>query len=521
MSNELVINSTEKGERIALLQNKRLLEYHVEEPNQNFTVGDIYLGTVKKLVTGLNAAFVDVGYEKDAFLHYLDLGPKINSLNQFTKEVIAKRANSGQLKGIKMEPDIDKQGKIDKVLTKGQPILVQIVKEPISTKGPRLSCDLSIAGRYIVLVPFGESVNLSKKITEKQERQRLQRLMSAIKPVNFGIIVRTVAQGKDVDELNRDLQNCLEKWENGIKLLRDARPRERVIGEMNRTSSILRDMLNESFDHITVDSKEVYEDTKSFIRTIAPDKENIVRLYSGKSKIFEQFGLEKQIKSLFGRSVSLPGGGYLIIEHTEALHVIDVNSGNKSNSEEDQEATALSVNLEAAKEIARQLRLRDMGGIIVVDFIDMKKADNKKTVYETMREEMKTERSKYTILPLSKFGLMQITRQRVRPELNIVTRETCPTCNGSGTIQASILVTDLIVGNLDYILTKQNERSISITLHPYLYAFFTKGLISQQVKWFFKYKTWIKLITDSSLGVTEFKFYNQFEEEMELIQTNH
>jgi ribonuclease G len=518
LSNELIINSTQKGERIALLQNKRLLEYHVEEPDQSFTVGDIYLGTVKKLVTGLNAAFVDVGYEKDAFLHYLDLGSNINSLNKFTKDVIAKRSNSGKISGFTLEPEIEKLGKIDKVLSKNQPILVQIVKEPISTKGPRLSCDISIAGRYIVLVPFSNSVNLSKKITDKQERTRLQRLLSSIKPANFGVIVRTVAQGRDVEELNKDLQTCIEKWENGIKLLRDAKPRDRIIGEMNRASSILRDMLNESFDSITVDSKEVYEDTKTYIRNIAPDKENILKLYNGKNKLFEQYGLEKQIKSLFGRSVSLPGGGYLIVEHTEALHVIDVNSGNKSNTEEDQEATALSVNLEAAKEIARQLRLRDMGGIIVVDFIDMKKAENKRKLFEMMREEMKTERSKYTVLPLSKFGLMQITRQRVRPELNIVTRESCPTCGGTGTIQASILVSDIIENNLEYMLTKQNERGITIALHPYLYSYFTKGLVSQQVKWFFKYKSWVKLIQDSSLGVIDFKFHNQFGEEIELSQ---
>jgi len=516
LSNELVINSTQKGERIALLQDKRLLEYHVEEPDHSFTVGDIYLGTVKKLVSGLNAAFVDVGYEKDAFLHYLDLGPNINSLNKFTKDVIAKRANSGKISTFKMEPEIEKQGKIDKVLDRNQPILVQIVKEPISTKGPRLSCDISIAGRYIVLVPFSNSVNLSKKITDRQERSRLQRLMSSIKPNNFGIIVRTVAQGHDVEELDQDLQTCVEKWENGIKALRDAKPRDRVIGEMNRASSIIRDMLNESFDSITVDSKDVYEDIKNYIRIIAPDKENILRLHNGKNKVFEQFGLEKQIKSLFGRSVSLPGGGYLIIEHTEALHVIDVNSGNKSNSQEDQEATALSVNAEAAKEIARQLRLRDMGGIIVVDFIDMKKAENKKKIYEVMREEMKPERSKYTVLPLSKFGLMQITRQRVRPEMNIVTRETCPTCGGTGTIQASILVTDTILSNLDYILTKQNESNISISLHPFLYAYFTKGFISQQVKWLFHYKTWVNLIKDSSLGVVEFTFHNKDGEVIEV-----
>lgn len=516
MSNELVISSTQKGDRIALLQDKRLLEYHVEESDSSFTVGDIYLGTVKKLVTGLNAAFVDIGYEKDAFLHYLDLGPNINSLNKFTKDVIAKRANTGRLNNFKLEPEIDKLGKIDKVLSKNAPILVQVVKEPISTKGPRLSCDISIAGRYLVLVPFASSVNISKKITDKAERTRLLRLMSSIKPQNFGVIVRTVAQGKDVEELDRDLNNSIDKWEAGIKALRDAKPRDRIIGEMNRASSILRDMLNESFDSIAVDTQEMYDEIKNYIHTIAPEKEKIVKLHSGKTKVFEQFGLERQIKSLFGRSVSLPGGGYLIIEHTEALHVIDVNSGNKSNSEEDQEATALSVNKEAAKEIARQLRLRDMGGIIVIDFIDMKKPENKKLIFDVMRDEMKTERSKFTILPLTKFGLMQITRQRVRPEMSVVTREVCPTCGGTGTIQASILVTDIIEQNLEYILTKQNERGIQVMLHPYLYAYYTKGFWSKQMQWFSKYKTWVTLIKDSSFGINEFKFYNKQGEEIEI-----
>ncbi len=401
------------------------MEYHVEESESSFTVGDIYLGTVRKLVTGLNAAFVDIGYEKDAFLHYHDLGPNVQSLNKLTKEVIAKRMNSGKLNNFKMEPEIDKLGKIDKVLGKNQPILVQVVKEPISTKGPRLSCDISIAGRYAVLVPFSNSVNISKKITDKAERTRLHRLMSSVKPANFGIIVRTVAANKEVEELDRDIQNSIQKWESGMKMLTEAKPRDRIIGEMNRASSIMRDLLNDTFDSITVDTKEMYEDIKGFIHTIAPDKEKIVKLYSGKNKLFEQVGLEKQIKSLFGRSVSLPGGGYLIVEHTEALHVIDVNSGNKSNNEDSQEDTALHTNIEAAKEIARQLRLRDMGGIIVVDFIDMKKAEHKKQLYDEMKAEMKADRSKFTLLPLTKFGLMQITRQRVRPEINIVTRAKC------------------------------------------------------------------------------------------------
>jgi len=518
LSNELVINSTPKGGRIALLQDKRIVEYHIEESENTFTVGDIYLGTVKKLVSGLNAAFVDIGYEKDAFLHYLDLGPNINSLSKYTRDTIAKRQQTFKLNGFKLEPEIDKLGKISQVLQKNSPILVQVVKEPISTKGPRLSCEISIAGRYIVLVPFANGVNISKKITDKEERTRLMRLLSSIKPPNFGIIVRTVAEGKDVAELDRDLNNLLEKWEEGYKTLREAKPKDKIIGEMSRASSMLRDMLNESFDSITVDDKDIYEEIRSYIRTIAPDKEKILKLYSGKVKLFESYGIEKQLKSLFGRSVSLPGGGYLIIEHTEALHVIDVNSGNKSNSEADQEATAVSVNLEAAREIARQLRVRDMGGIIVIDFIDMKKPENKKLIQDKMKEEMKNDRSKFTILPLSKFGLMQITRQRVRPELNIATGEICPTCDGTGKVTASILISDHIENNLEYIVGKQNEKGVTIVLHPFLYAYFKTGFPSRRMKWFFKYKTWVKMVQDTSLGLSDFKFRNQQGEDIELKQ---
>lgn len=517
MSTELFINSTQKGERIALIKDKRLIECHFEDKGHRFTVGDIYLGTVKKVVPGLNAAFIDIGYEKDAFLHYLDLGPQIRSLLKYVKQTRNNPKATSKLNNFTLEKDIDKNGKITQVLSKNQPILVQVVKEPISSKGPRLSCELSLAGRYIVLVPFSNVISVSKKIVNKEERQRLVRLLTSIKPDKFGIIIRTVAEGKDVAELDRDLRNLVKKWEDGFKNLKTAKPRDLVIGELDRASSLLRDMLNESFDSITVDSKDIYEEIRSYIKTIAPDKEKILKYFQGKSKLFETIGIEKQLKTLFGKSVSLPTGGYIIIEHTEALHVIDVNSGNKSNSESDQEQTALNVNLEAAKEIARQLRLRDMGGIIVVDFIDMKKPENRRLIYEKMKEEMKDDRAKFVILPLSKFGLMQITRQRVRPELNISTLETCPTCNGTGKISASILVSDHIESNLEYIINKQNEKSITIVVHPYLHAYFTRGIFSIRMKWYLKYKTWVKIEKDTSLGVTQFKFLNQLGEEIEIV----
>lgn len=515
MSNELVINSTQNGGRIALLKNKNLVELHYDNLENKFSVGDIYLGVVRKVVPGLNAAFIDIGFEKDAFLHYLDLGPNVRSLIKFIKLASTKKDITYKLNDFKMEDEIDKLGKISEVFKQNQKILVQVVKEPISTKGPRLSCELSIAGRYLVLVPFSSAINISKKIADQGERKRLHRLISSIKPENFGVIIRTVAEGKDVAELDRDLRDLVNKWSNGVKLLATAKPRQKVIGEMSRAASMLRDILNESFDSITVDEQATYEEIKSYIKTIAPEKEKIVKLYNGKTKIFENFGIEKQLKSLFGQTVSLPSGGYLVIEHTEALHVIDVNSGNKSNTETDQETTALHVNMEAATEISRQLRLRDMGGIIVIDFIDMKKAENRKKIFDHMKNEMKSDRSKYTVLPLTKFGLLQITRQRVRPELNIVTQETCPTCGGTGKISASIMVSDQVENDLDFILNKQNEKGITIVLHPYLHAFFTKGFPSKRMKWFLKYNTWINLVPDSSFALTSFIFYNKRKEKIE------
>lgn len=516
MSSELIINSTQSGCRIALLKDKSLVEFHHEKEENAFTVGDIYLGSVKKLVPGLNAAFIDIGYEKDAFLHYLDLGPQIRSLTKFTRLAQTNRNATPQLSKLKNLPDIDKLGKISQVLSKNQQILTQVVKEPISTKGPRLSCELSIAGRYIVLVPFSNAVSISKRITDRPERKRLTRLLSSIKPENFGIIIRTVAQGKNVSELDKDLRNLVEKWDQGVKSLSRAVPRDKIIGEMGRASSLLRDLLNESFDSIVIDDQKVLQEIKSYVQSFAPEKQKIIKSFQGKAKLFEQYGIEKQLKSLFGQSVNIPGGGYLIIEHTEAMHVIDVNSGNKSNVGENQESTALKVNSLATKEVARQLKLRDMGGIIVVDFIDMKKSDNKRTVFNKMKEEMKSDRSRSTILPLSKFGLMQITRQRVRPELNITTQEKCPACDGTGSISPSILVSDQIESKLEYLLNKQNEKKVTIALHPYLHAYFTSGVISPRIRWFLKYLKWVKLEKDSSLGITDYKFLNGLEEEIAL-----
>ncbi len=518
MSNELLIGSAPKGYRIALLQEGRLAEFHYEESGSSFVVGEVYLGVVKKVSPGLNAAFVDIGYEKDAFLHYLDLGPQIRSLNKFTKSIQTQKNASYKLSNFRNETDIDKLGKIDQVLSKGQQVLVQVVKEPISSKGPRLSCEISLPGRYVVLVPFSNAISISKKIVEKEERQRLLKLVQSIKPNNFGVIIRTVAAHKETEELEKDLRTLINNWEEGMKNLRIANPRDKVIGEMGKASALLRDVLNENFDSIMVDSKEVYDEIRSYILSVEPDKENLLKLYQGKVKLFEARNVEKQLKLSFGKTVSLPSGGYLVIEHTEALHVIDVNSGSSANKADNgnQETTALNVNKEAAKEIARQLRLRDLGGIICVDFIDMKNIENRKVVFDIMKDEMANDRAKHTVLPLSKFGLMQITRQRVRPDIAVSTMETCPTCNGTGTISSSLNIGETIEQNLDFIMRKQNENGLTLAVHPYLYSFFTEGIYSRRMQWFVKYKKWINLQKDSSLGILDYHFKNKSGEEIEL-----
>lgn len=514
MTNELIIQSDSSGVWIALIRDRKLVELHQEKNSNNFSVGDIYLGQVRKIMPSLNAAFVNVGYEKDAFLHYHDLGPQIRSLNKFTKYRLQGGIKTDNLQDFELEEDIVKTGKIDQVLTKNQQILVQIQKEPISSKGPRISSELSLAGRYMVLVPFAKQISISKKIKSFEERNRLRNLSLSIKPANFGLIVRTVAEGKPVAELHKDLMGLQEKWKTIFQNLQDAKPPVRILNEIDRSSTLIRDLLNDNFTNIQVDSPAMYEDLHNFVKKVSPDSEKIVKLYTGKVPIFDHFGIHKQIKGAFGKNVSLQGGSYLVIDHTEALHVIDVNSGSKATTDADQEANALSVNLEAADEIARQLRLRDMGGIIVIDFIDQRNAGNKRKVYEKLKDAMKSDRAKHTILPMSKFGLIQITRQRVRPEMNVVTAELCPMCKGTGEVSSSILMVDEIVQKLEYLVNTLNLKKISIIAHPYISAYMRHGFPALYWKWMWKYKAWISIKEDNSYHLGEYYFLNEVGEEI-------
>jgi ribonuclease G len=325
-----------------------------------------------------------------------------------------------------------------------------------------------------------------------------------------------VSEGKGVEEMQKDLLDLVSKWESFITRLPSTEPAKKVLGEMDRTSTILRDILNPDFQNIYVNDVGIYEEIRSYIQQISPELESIVKLHKHKEPIFEHFGVDKQIKGAFGKTVNLAGGAYLVIEHTEALHVIDVNSGNRTANKENQEQNAFQVNKEAAKEIARQLRLRDMGGIVVVDFIDMHKPTNRKDLFDYLREEMALDRAKHTILPPSKFGLVQITRQRVRPEMNIVTTEVCPACGGTGTIRPTVLLIDDIEDNFNYILKEQNEKNITLSVHPYIEAYIKKGIFNRQMKWYFKYNQWIKVSSNPAYQITEFHFLSGKGEEIKL-----
>jgi ribonuclease G len=514
LNKELIINATPQGVEIALLEDKKLVELHNDKADASFGVGDLYLGKVKKLIPGLNAAFIDVGFEKDAFLHYTDLSPYARSILKFTQLSMNDKSDGLDFAKFEVEPEIVKTGKINEVLAGKPNVLVQILKEPIAAKGPRLSCEISLPGRFVVLTPFNDIVAVSKKIHSSDERKRLQKIVEAIKQKNFGVIVRTAAEGKNTAELHEDLSALIHTWNSIQHNLRGAVAPAKILSEQTKTTSMLRDLLTEDFNRIVVNDKNVFTETKNYIEKIAPEKSEIVSFYHNGTSIFDNFGITKQVKSAFGKTVNLNSGAYLIIEHTEALHVIDVNSGYKSVSN-NQEENALQTNMEAAEEIARQLRLRDIGGIIVVDFIDMKLPDNKKKLQDAMDGFMRPDRAKHAVLPISKFGLMQITRQRMRPEVNINTSELCPTCNGTGKITSTLLLEDEIEKKLLYLVTHQH-KNLTLHVHPIVYSHLTKGWFFNSIKhkWNRKYKTKIGVAANNNYHLTEFHFFDQNEEEI-------
>lgn len=524
MTSEVIVDVTKQDISIALLEDKRLVEFQREGRSEHFSVGNIYLAKVRKLMPGLNACFVNVGYERDAFLHYLDLGTRYKTQEKFLQMLGDGRRNIS-LDKVAKQPEIEKEGTIQSTLKVGQEILVQIVKEPISTKGPRLTSELSFAGRFLVLIPFSDKVSVSSKIKSGAERARLKQLIQSIKPKGFGVIIRTVAEGMRVAELDNEMQMLLTRWNNTVAKIKQSRSEAMILPQLvyeetSRTVALLRDLFNPSYENIYVNDQSVFDEVRNYVSLIAPECKDIVKFYKGSVPIFDNFSVTKQIKTSLGRTVTYKHGAYLIIEQTEALHVVDVNSGNRSKSPEGQEVNALDVNLGAADELARQLRLRDMGGIIVVDFIDMAMPENRQKLYERMVENMRKDRAKHSILPLSKFGLMQITRQRVRPVMDVNVEETCPTCGGTGKIIPSILFTDSLETKIDFLVNKLGIKRFRLYVHPFVAAYINQGIFSIKRRWQMKYGFGVKVLPNQKLAYLQYTFHNMKGEEFILNQQN-
>ena len=513
---DLIVDVTSTEVHIALMENHRLIEYNTESSTGNqFSVGDVYLGKVKKILPNLNAAFVDIGDKKEAFIHYLDLGLYFHAFDQFVRESNSNTNLKDLYSGIKIGDPLPTEGRMEEILRPGQMVVVQIVKEPISTKGSRLTAEISLAGRNIVLLPFAQKVSISQKIESKEEKRRLETLVRSILPQNYGAIIRTAAEGKNAATLVAETQSLIQKWEDSFKKIAKSKSVQLLFTEYSKTTTVLRDLLNDSFSNIWINDPRVAEEARKYVSLISPEQEKIVHLYEGKQPIFDHFEVTRQIKGSFGKVVPMRQGAYLVIETTEALNVIDVNSGIRTKTN-DQEENSFEVNKIAAEEIARQLRLRDMGGIVIVDFIDMESGEHKNALHKYMQELMEADRAKHNVLPLTKFGLMQITRQRIRPVTEINTSEQCPVCHGTGKIHSSVVIDEEIERKIAFYVIEKGIRSITLKTSPILGAYLKRGLFNSFLtRWRKRYKVKLELVEVTDFTVLQHEMLNEKGEKLD------
>jgi ribonuclease G len=523
LKSELIINSTSKGVELAILEEGKLVELHRDPGETSYRVGDIYLGRVRKVMPNLNAGFIDVGYERDAFLHHSDLGVQFKTQQKWTKLIMSGKLPVSDIKKFKLEPKIDKKGAMKDYVSSSQLVMVQVTKEPISSKGPRLTAEVTLPGRFLVLVPFSDKVSLSSRIKNEKERKRLKSLIISIRPPGFGIIVRTVAQEKGSADLHSDLSDLMKRWGELFEGLKRAKPGKRILGELNKTSTVLRDVLRPECELIRVNDEKLADQVKTYLGSIGSDKVDSVKFARDKD-LFNTLSIHRQIKATFGKKVSLQSGAYLIIEQTEAMFVIDVNSGGRKKGATSQEENALQTNLECVDEIARLLRLRDIGGIIAIDFIDMAKREHNKQLTDSMKLAMKIDKAKHNIAPPSKFGVMELTRQRVRDVANVQTQDRCPSCNGTGSVQAAILVTDTIKSSIKYLTKGEGHKKLTLLLHPILEAYLIKGEAFRALKGWFgssvrtewekEFGIELDLESNSSMEILEYHIYTELGEEL-------
>lgn len=494
MEKEIIINSTNEDTRIALVENKRLVELFVERPDNERMVGDIYKGRVKKVVKGMQAAFIDIGFPQDGFLHFSDMGNHVQQLfADFDDDDVD---NSNGKSDSKVEPW--------ELLRNGQEIVVQISKEPISNKGPRVTTELTLPGRFLVLVPNQKRIGVSRKISTSKERRRLRQVVKEVLPKNFGLIVRTVAEGKSTEGVKHDLKKLLKDWRRVEEQIESAKPPQVLFKDLGMASSVIRDLFTPDVSRVVVDSRKMYREINKYLKLVGSDLHERVEYFKSRRPIFDVFSVEEEIKRSVAKKVWMQNGGYIIIEHTEALTVVDVNSG-RYFGRRDHEKNSLKINLDSVREIARQLRLRDVGGLIVIDFIDMEEAGNRKRVLNELLKEFARDRAVTKIEGMSRFGLVEMTRQRIRPSLIYNINENCPNCSGSGLVPTRGTIVADIERALRRYLAHRLDRRLIIQVHPDMAEFLqnTEENRCSQLMW----KYWVKITVEpnEALKVHEFR----------------
>jgi len=499
MKKEIIINSSIGETRIAILEEGRLTELYFEKPENERMVGDVYYGRVAKVVKGMQAAFINIGLKQDAFLHFSDIGDNFKDYDTLFEEQPIKGQQPRQgRRGENYEP----------LLRQGQPILVQVTKEPIANKGARVTTNISLPGRFLVVVPFDNMVGISRKITHRRERLQLKHIGRKIRPQGFGLVIRTVSQGKNETALRTDMEALVKDWELIISKIKKGEPPMLVHKDMDVLSSVIRDLFTPDVTRLAVDNKKMHKQIVKYLRDVAAPLVDRVELYSDRLPIFDRFGIETEINKSLSRKVMLKSGGYIFFDHTEALTAIDVNSG-RFIGKKDHDTNSLKINVEAAREIARQLRLRDIGGIIIIDFIDMVEEKNRKKLQDEFYRELKSDRAQVNVAPISQFGIIEMTRERVRPALLFTISEPCPACLGTGRVISKTTTLARIERWIQRYRHEKGERSLQLFAHPELAHFLSSGYRSQILRLSWKYWTRIKLMADENIAMDDFRFFDK------------
>ncbi len=451
---QVVINVQLHENRVAIIEDNKLVELFIERSDQRRIVSNIYKGVVENIVPGLQAAFIELGLPKRAFLHASDIYTysALKAADAETREIVKQP--------MRQQDDLP----IQHVLRKGQELIVQVYREPIGTKGPRCSTQLSIAGRYLVLIPGARHIGISRRVVDRTERIRLRKAMTAIKPTGFGVIIRTISKGLSAESLKLDLDQLLKVWNGIINRIKALPPGSLIYRDTGLIPTLVRDQLSPDVEYLTIDSHDEYNKMIRYINTVAPEMKEKIKLYNQPEPIFDYYGIEKQITDMMRREVRLHSGGEIVIDQTEALTAIDVNSSRFTGKRKYQN-TIFKVNLEAAEEIARQLRLRDIGGLIAIDFIDMEDQDNIKKVEKTFKTAIKTDRARRRILPINEFGMLILTRERIEQSVLTQITEMCPTCRGIGRIYSP----STMVANIERWLVKAKGKykdNVLLLIHP-------------------------------------------------------